>query len=104
MISVAAVYSKSDVPPPGAPPGPPELPEGGSPIEELPLGGAPIELDCIEELAEVALALSDAELVPVHPVKTMTDSMAATMSAAIFLVVFIEFTSHRFKFKDSYDA
>ena len=103
MISVAAVYSKSDVPPPGAPPGPPELPEGGSPIE-LPLGGAPIELDCIEELAEVVLALSDAELVPVHPVKTMTDNMAATMSAAIFLVVFIEFTSHRFKFKDSYDA
>ena len=73
------------MPPPGPPPGAPPL--GGSPIE-LPLGGAPIELlsdGALIELGAVAeLALSDAELVPEHPAKTVTASIAAIIVASSF--------------------
>jgi len=52
-----------------------------------------MELDPIEELA-----LPDAELVVAHPVNAMTESMAATAIAAIFLLIPIDLTPYRFPF------
>lgn len=52
-----------------------------------------MELDPIEELA-----LSDAELVVAHPVKATTESMAATTTAAIFLLIPIALTPYQFPF------
>ena len=82
VISVAAVYVKSDVPPPG-PPDPP--PSGGCPMElgALPLGGSPIELDATL-LPEAELA-PEALLVAEQPAHTVAASTAAITMLATWL-------------------